>query len=48
MIEDPKLIEYLLEHPDPIVAESCQVALNNMKNRAAEMAELRAKHEQQL
>ena len=34
MIEDPKLIEHLTEHPDPIVSESCLVALNNMKNRA--------------
>jgi hypothetical protein len=34
MIEDPKLIEHLTEHSDPIVSESCLVALNNMKNRA--------------
>lgn len=33
MIEDPKEIEHLLQHDDPIVSESCAVALNNMQNR---------------
>jgi hypothetical protein len=32
-----------LEHPDPIVSESCAVAINNMRNRLAELAEMRAK-----
>ena len=36
MIEDPKQIESILEHEDPIVSESCAVALNNMKNRQIE------------
>ena len=44
MIEDKQLIEHLLEHPDPIVSESCAVAINNIANRQAEMAELKAKH----
>lgn len=48
MIEDPKLIEDLLQHPDPIVSESCAVALNNMKNRKAEMEELRARHQKEV
>lgn len=33
MIEDPNLIEFLLKHKDPIVAESCAVALHNMQIR---------------
>ena len=33
MIDDPKQIEHLLQHEDPIVSESCAVALNNMANR---------------
>lgn len=44
MIDDKSLIEPLLQHPDPIVAESCAVALNNIDNRHAEMAELKARH----
>lgn len=48
MIDDPKLISDLLEHPDPIVSESCAVALNNMRNRAAEMEELRARHQKEV
>jgi deoxyhypusine monooxygenase len=43
MIDDEKIIEDLLEHPDPIVSESCAVAINNMRNRLAELAEMRAK-----
>ena len=45
MIDDASLIIDLLQHPDPIVSESCAVALNNMKNRHAEMEELKAKHQ---
>ena len=44
MIDDASLISDLLSHPDPIVSESCAVALNNMRNRHAEMEELRARH----
>jgi len=44
MIDDASLISDLLQHPDPIVSESCAVALNNMRNRHAEMEELRARH----
>lgn len=36
MIDDAKEIEHLLQHEDPIVSESCAVAINNMKNRLAE------------
>lgn len=43
MIDDSTIIEDLLKHPDPIVAESCAVAVNNMKNRLAEEAEWKAK-----
>ncbi len=39
MIDDEKIIDHLLEHEDPIVHESCAVAINNMRNRLAEMAE---------
>ena len=33
MIDDPSIIEHLLLHEDPIVSESCAVAINNIKNR---------------
>jgi len=33
MIEDKALIEPLLQHADPIVSESCAVAINNIANR---------------
>ena len=36
MIEDQSVIDSLLKHPDPLVSESCAVALNNIKNRKAE------------
>ena len=36
MIDDNDRIEHLLKHEDPIVSESCAVALNNIKNRLAE------------
>lgn len=36
MIDDCTIIEHLLEHEDPIVSESCEVAINNIKNRLAE------------
>jgi hypothetical protein len=36
MIDDEKIIEKLLEHEDPIVSESCAVAINNIRNRLAE------------
>jgi len=39
MIEDKNIIIDLLKHPDPIVSESCQVALNNIDNRLAEQEE---------
>ena len=39
MIDDENKIAYLLEHEDPIVAESCAVAINNIRNRLAEQAE---------
>lgn len=39
MIDDGSQIEKLLNHEDPIVSESCAVALNNIKNRLAERAE---------
>jgi hypothetical protein len=38
MIDDASQIQDLLKHDDPIVSESCAVALNNMKNRASELA----------
>ena len=44
MIDDKTRIAHLLEHPDPIVAESCAVAMNNIDNRLAEEAELRERH----
>jgi deoxyhypusine monooxygenase len=47
MIDDKAQIEHLLEHHDPIVAESCAVALNNMKNRLAEQAFWAAKNKEQ-
>ena len=40
MIDDGSLIAHLLEHKDPIVSESCAVALNNIKNRIAENIEM--------
>ena len=43
MIDDEAIIKHLLDHKDPIVSESCAVALNNIKNRLAENAELEAK-----
>lgn len=43
MINDHTIIEDLLQHEDPIVAESCAVAINNMKNRLAEEEEWKAK-----
>jgi len=39
MIDDESVISHLLQHEDPIVAESCAVAINNIKNRLAEQAE---------
>lgn len=39
MIDDEKIIEHLLLHEDPIVSESCAVAINNIRNRLAEQAE---------
>jgi len=43
MIDDEKIIEHLLDHDDPIVSESCAVAINNIRNRLAEQAEWAAK-----
>jgi hypothetical protein len=43
MIDDPRIIEHLLLHEDPIVSESCAVAIHNMKNRLAEEAEWAAR-----
>ena len=43
MIDDGSIIEHLLKHEDPIVYESCAVALNNIKNRLAEQAEWKAR-----
>ena len=43
MIDEAGLIEHLLQHEDPIVSESCAVALNNMTNRLAEAAEWAAR-----
>ena len=48
MIEDKSLIEPLLQHDDLIVAESCAVALNNIKNRQAEEEELLALHKRNI
>ena len=48
MIDDKSMIEHLLQHPDPIVAQSCAVALNNIDNRHAEMEELAARHKAQM
>lgn len=39
MIDDKSQIEHLLHHEDPIVSESCAVALNNISNRLAEKEE---------
>jgi hypothetical protein len=39
MIDDENKIAYLLEHEDPIISESCAVAINNIRNRLAEQAE---------
>jgi len=39
MIDDENRIADLLKHSDPIVAESCAVAVNNIRNRLAEQAE---------
>ena len=43
MINDSNIIADLLQHPDPIVAESCAVAVNNMQNRLVEEEEWKAK-----
>jgi len=42
MIDDKSLIAHLLEHADPIVAESCAVAMNNIDNRLAESVQAEA------
>lgn len=47
MIDDEKIIEHLLQHEDPIVSESCAVAINNIRNRLAEEAEWAAKEKAQ-
>ena len=47
MIDDEKIIDHLLEHEDPIVSESCAVAINNIRNRLAEQAEWEAKQKLQ-
>lgn len=44
MIDDKSLIEPLLQHHDPIVSESAAVAINNITNRLAEEAEMKANH----
>ena len=36
MIDDGERIAHLLNHSDPIVSESCAVALNNIQNRLKE------------
>ena len=36
MIDDKNRLEHLASHKDPIVNESCQVALRNIQNRLAE------------
>lgn len=46
MIDDASEIEHLLKHEDPIVSESCAVAVNNMKNRLLEEAEWRARQQE--
>ena len=43
MINEPKIIEHLLLHEDPIVSESCAVALQSIKNRLAAEAEWAAR-----
>ena len=43
MIDEEEKIAYLLDHEDPIVAESCAVAINNIRNRLAEQAEWAAR-----
>lgn len=35
MIDDRSVIEHFLQHPDPIVSESCEVALGLMEDRKA-------------
>jgi hypothetical protein len=47
MIDDEKIIDHLLKHEDPIVNESCAVAINNIRNRLAEQAEWEAKQKLQ-
>lgn len=47
MIDDEKIIDHLLAHEDPIVSESCAVAINNIRNRLAEEAEWAAKQKAQ-
>lgn len=47
MIDDEKIIDHLLQHEDPIVSESCAVAINNIRNRLAEQAEWEAKQKLQ-
>jgi len=47
MIDDKSLIEFLLDHPDPIVSQTCEVAINNIKNRLAEEAEWEARQKAQ-
>lgn len=39
MIDDETIIEHLMHHEDPIVHESCAVAINNIRNRLAERAQ---------
>jgi hypothetical protein len=46
MIDDERIIAGLLEHADPIVSESCAVAINNIRNRLAEQAEWKQRQEQ--
>ena len=36
MIDEESRIAHLLKHEDPIVSESCAVAINNIRNRLAE------------
>ena len=43
MIDDKSKIEHLLQHEDPIVSESCAVALNNIHNRLQEIEEQKRK-----
>ena len=44
MIDDKSQIEPLLQHHDPIVAQSAAVAINNITNRLAEEEEMMANH----